>query len=162
MGVANYADTGAVTNWIASLQPYIKSWQVFTCPSAIASAAPYVPNNNNRSSYALNAVVEGRSMAVIPESAETIYCQEQTNTLNLARQLPIKESVVSGVTYYQYWFYAGAHSGTHFDGGNLLYCDGHVKWRKFSTIAAKEFGLNATTTLGVPPSPYNETATARF
>ena len=36
----------------------------------------------------------------------------------------------------------------HFNGRNLLYSDGHVKWRISNKIPAQEFGLKDTTTFG--------------
>ena len=33
----------------------------------------------------------------------------------------------------------------HFDGTNILFCDGHVKWRKHTSISAREYGLNKDT-----------------
>jgi prepilin-type processing-associated H-X9-DG protein len=40
----------------------------------------------------------------------------------------------------------------HFDGGNLLFCDGHVKWRKTTDLKASDFGLTTgpAATVGQP------------
>jgi prepilin-type processing-associated H-X9-DG protein len=39
------------------------------------------------------------------------------------------------------------YNSSHFEGGNLLFADGHAKFRKFRTIRSGEFGL-------VPDEPY--------
>ena len=44
-------------------------------------------------------------------------------------------------TAYQYWQANPNYNGLHFDGGNLLFCDGHVKFRKRDAICASDYGL---------------------
>lgn len=36
-------------------------------------------------------------------------------------------------------------NNSHFEGGNLLFVDGHVKWLKNSSVRAGMFGLGAKT-----------------
>lgn len=43
-----------------------------------------------------------------------------------------------------------AFDSSHFDGSNLLFCDGHVKWRRKDSIAASDFGLTSTSVGPVP------------
>ena len=161
LGIANYAEYGITAgvkhNWIWAVQPYVKTWDIFWCPSMMQTTV-YQPTGNSKCSYALNGVAQGRNLSVITTPAELIYLQEQSVGYHLARQLPYKDPNSSN---YYAWFWSTASSYSHFEGGNLLFCDGHVKWRKLSGIAASEFGLVATTLVGPPPSPYNETATVR-
>ena len=83
----------------------------------------------------------GRSIAVIPATAATVYLQEIAKRVKYSDLYPSP----SGGGVYILWH--NATSGTeiasnmHFDGGNLLFCDGHVKWRKYTSLRSGEFGL---------------------
>lgn len=145
--------TATNQNWIVSIYPYVKSWQLFKCPSAI----PYKrtgggtagnPTGNSNTNYVINGVVAqisttgGRIMPVIPKPSETIMLQEMYNSYSYAL---IRPNRPSGVSYYQYWNYDGTTDpGTndiHFEGGNLAFADGHVKWARQSSICAEAYGL---------------------
>jgi prepilin-type N-terminal cleavage/methylation domain-containing protein/prepilin-type processing-associated H-X9-DG protein len=139
--VFNYADEGANANWIASTQPYIKSWRVFRCPSVKDSGGPF---GNHDSAYMANGVVMARSIAVIPEVSEIIWAQEDQLAYGVSTLRPIPANNSFGQGDYTTYL-VSTYSLNHFDGGNLLFCDGHVKWRKQSSIKATEFGLNSNT-----------------
>ncbi len=150
--VDNFADPTAPHNWYASAYPYIKSWNVFRCPSAM----PYpnvsvAPSGNSDSNYFLNAVIacdpmttNGRMMSAISNPAGVIQMQE--HTLRTLRAAMRPKLYATGYSLYIYWLYDTGYSSIHFNGGNLLYCDGHVKWRKQSTLCASDWGI------ATPPS----------
>jgi len=134
-------------NWIYGIYPYVKSYQIFKCPSSTDNTqfgADYVPNGNNNTNYLLNKVVVNKSVAAIPATAETIWASEDTTSYGTATVRPYYDS---GFGKYTAWV-TGGYDTIHFDGGNLLFCDGHVKWRKQSTICGTEFGLDASTYFG--------------
>ena len=148
--VLDFFATTAAPSVFAATQPYIKSWQVLRCPSATAHSgdgAGYDPVGNNPSlSYEANGVVirnasdgGARSIASIPETASTIMAQEFNEYWAAAFLRPN----YAGGGKYIYWIYGPGYSNSHMDGGNLLFCDGHVKWKKQSQICAVDFGLDA-------------------
>lgn len=144
--VANYSTTNRATpNWINEIQPYIKSWQLFACPSA-AQASNF---DTDDSSYFGNGVVlqRGTALAAITEPAATIMVQEYDERHNYAYLRPSRVGG-SGANkdQFQYWIPAAPYSSVHMDGGNLLFSDGHVKWRKQSSLCAADWGLTDPTT----------------
>lgn len=138
--VVGYAFNNAPMNWITGIYPYTKSWQLFRCPSVTDYAAG-PPSGNNNNSYIVNGVVLGRSVAVIPETAATIWGHEAINAYGIAIVRPVSTNNTD--VNWQYWCY-GTNDTAHFEGANLLFCDGHVKWRRQSTISGTDFGLNDT------------------
>lgn len=158
-------------NWIYEIQPYVKSWQLFRCPSQPNSAvgAPYDPNPakpNDASSYWVNGVVTGRAMSVIAATAETIWAHEAEAAWALAAARPSAVFPATVPKTYEYLF-EGGYNKVHFDGGNLLFCDGHVKWRKQNGIKVSEFGLDTVLATGlvnsgVGPQPSSAKAPSAF
>ena len=142
--VLNYSSPTAPENWIKSIQPYIKSWQLFRCPSVTSFTGDpaYNPSGNSDTAYNANGVVMARSVAIIPNSAEVVWCQEDNVAYGVAalRPTPTTDTLGSSTSTYQYWLQPG-YDLLHFEGGNLLFCDGHVKWRRQSGIKASDFGL---------------------
>lgn len=135
-------------NWIKGLQPYVKSWQLFKCPSVPeytlgGGLNPIKPNDNI--SYTVNGVVIGRPVSVIPTVSTIIWAHELEFSYSCEFVRPkLQTGDVPGVTGdYYYWLYVN-YDVVHFDGANLLFCDGHVKWKKRDVIAATEFGLNSS------------------
>lgn len=135
-------------SWIYRIQPYVKSWQLFACASGRSTTPPPVGDGailNSASNYIGNGVVLNRdpgvgvlSLAAIPEVSNTIFMQEYTDIVNMTFMRPTRFG--DGVNFFL-WLYDGAFSTVHFEGGNLLFCDGHAKWRKTSSICASEFGV---------------------
>ena len=139
--ISDYSNPLALNNWIRSLQPYTKSWELFRCPSAADETvvAANTPIGNSRASYSVNGVVTGRSVAVIPSTSDIIWSQERITVIRHSTVRPCPE-VGPGPGAYQLW-QASTLSGIHFSGGNLLFCDGHVKWKSQMSIASADFGL---------------------
>ena len=151
--VGSYSAANAPVNWIAAIQPYIKSYQLFRCPSAQDSGT--VPVNENTNYYA-NGVMIQRSLAVVPNSAEIIWVQEDQLAYGVATIRPLPSLNTFGPSTYQTWM-VSTYCLNHFDGGNLLFVDGHVKWRKQNGIKATEYGLNST-----QQGPGNSSAVSLF
>ena len=161
---ADYATTTSATashNWVRMTQPYLKSWQIFRCPSSVPSTTQ-PPNGINEISYLASGVVirltdPGDSptftytrplkLSSIQKPSELISVHERNNYGNQALIRPNYGSSANGM---QNWLLSN-DDDVHFDGGNLLYADGHVKWKQLSQICAADFGLNHSS-CGIPSS----------
>jgi len=128
-------------NWGWSVYPYIKSWGVFKCPhyKAVDTRVNIAPTPNSDATYHVNGVVLGvipKSLAQIAVPADIVWAHEDHTRTSRASIRP--QRVQS--TLFQEWnisTYNYFHSG----GGNILWCDGHVKWKHQNRIAARDFGL---------------------
>jgi prepilin-type N-terminal cleavage/methylation domain-containing protein/prepilin-type processing-associated H-X9-DG protein len=155
------ATAGDTTNLLNVLFPYAKSAKIYVCPSA----SPYVddpsctvncqaPTATSSTSYIGNANVIAnlnstgippRSLSSIPNTAEIIVCQERLNSFSVIAMYPRYDKATAA--YIHWHLYNSPSSGLegassiHFDGGNLLFCDGHAKWRKYTSLSSSEFGL---------------------
>jgi prepilin-type N-terminal cleavage/methylation domain-containing protein/prepilin-type processing-associated H-X9-DG protein len=146
--VGPYATT-ATPNWIAQLQPYTKSWQVFLCPSARKYTIPTdgtstasVPVGNSDSNYYANGMLvtpTGRSMAAIESPASIVAVSEAAYSTAFAL---VRPQFFSGTPdYYLYWNYGNVINYNHLNGGNLAFGDGHVKWLLQKNICSVDYGL---------------------
>lgn len=169
--------TATTMTWIGAIYPYVKSWQLFKCPSTddyvrVPAAAPGVGGNptvNSNTGYVANGLViqssntGGRPMAVIPNPSQIVMLQELFFSYSYALIRPNRDAATS---YYIYWNYVGGSdpgmNNLHFDGGNQAFADGHVKWRKQSAICASDYGLQALAASNNcgPAIPNNARATA--
>ena len=141
----NFMDAGE--NTFRSTQPYLKSTQLLVCPSAVDSTAVgYVPTATSKTPYAVNGVLAGRAMSVVPNSSEIVQLHELGTNY---RALFLRPFACTGG--YESWHYNDGtkevYNVLHFDGGNLLFADGHAKWRKMSALTAGDYGLTPANTL---------------
>ena len=148
--------------WMDVLQPYIKSTQIFTCPSASGNQYDYTPRTANRwGSYAINSVYwgnvplskqgpanQGMSIANIQATATTVICMDSNSSFQLAWDLPANDpaslNVLSGTKCLSKNGSgctdindAGGVLERHLETSNLLFCDGHVKSMKLDALMAK-------------------------
>lgn len=166
----SYTLAGAEFTWDKAMEPYLKSRQLFVCPSCDN------PNNyvgGDLVDYWYNVLASGRSDAEFNAPASTVifgdsirqlavgnyslggagwgaisvplYGASQSTTLTLATLLVTGSSGASN----------GAHR--HLTGCNIAFADGHVKWQKgvsdtSGTLAAVYSGANTTTTTGGRPT----------
>ena len=166
-GWYNSSRPGATSNWLAELYPYTKSIDVFVCPSSQpnvnqsgCSADCIAPTATSKTSYFGNAVVimnqydqngvdlgltvKSRHLSIFPRPAEIAFAQEGLGSYNVALMYPRLESGGAGIRYHRWHQYSGGQesfSNRHFDGGNLIFCDGHAKWRKYAGLKDDYFGL---------------------
>ncbi|PQV62490.1 prepilin-type N-terminal cleavage/methylation domain-containing protein [Abditibacterium utsteinense] len=157
LGIAQYTqdydekylkqDVSATTGYHFAhiLQPYIKSKQLFTCPSAAGSIEDpqtftYADNKDHQwgfnstefgnytGSYGMNSVAEGTSLA------------EFQSTSTTALFFDAAHPQVGSVTEFGKMY----NSNRHFEGYSVCYVDGHVKFLKRSTAESPDpkVGLN--------------------
>ena len=110
-----------------------------------------IPTGNSDTNYAANGVVSHSgsvsfppfaplAMAAIPNTASIIMVQE---SLLRTADASVRPNPRFGAPNQFDNVLNVGNSQLHFDGGNLLFADGHAKWRKRSSLTAREFGLNS-------------------
>jgi prepilin-type N-terminal cleavage/methylation domain-containing protein/prepilin-type processing-associated H-X9-DG protein len=131
----------APANWCQAVFPYVKSRQVYVCPSAGKETWPgaggiYIPTKDGAVSYMGNAVVMGRPLAAVPNPAEIIFLREHGVSVGTS---VLRPAVQGAGTYSQvnHPEYDALHSG----GATKLFCDGHAKWGRKDALHSGEFGL---------------------
>ena len=120
--VADHEGTPPAYPWFAPLQPYIKSEQVFRCPSL--SETFTAPATKPSSDYIINGFFShGSHQAQFGQTAQQIMIAER------------KEG--EEVLDYHPWASDGGPEwdnigqDRHLEGANYLFADGHVKWLKW-------------------------------
>jgi prepilin-type N-terminal cleavage/methylation domain-containing protein/prepilin-type processing-associated H-X9-DG protein len=121
----------------SSLQPYIKNVQLFVCPSDSKGSTQgnsYAANSCVFYSTATNSLRAGKSLAAFDETARWMLLAEETNTGALA----------TGSTDDAYLTVGNDISTRHFDGSNLGFMDGHVKFYRRDRIYADGYQIGGT------------------
>jgi prepilin-type processing-associated H-X9-DG protein/prepilin-type N-terminal cleavage/methylation domain-containing protein len=130
--------------WADALQPYIKSTQLFKCPSDTQTFSEN-PTANGYTSYIYNVALAranggataadrvGASLSQLENSVLTVSTFETNGAGTATTNPPTARSSSRG----------GAATGTlstahfaaqrHLEGSNFLFADGHVKWLKGET-----------------------------
>ena len=149
----NGAASTVVRNWQRDIYPYLKNLQIYLCPnttprSSFSTGSAYAESNvagAGNGSYFLNGIVSTKSMAAIPTPADIIFAQEYKFKTRVGQ---VRPCLVTGQTniYYQFNhpFYDVQHAGGPTGGANLLYCDGHAKFKKKTAIMFKDFGADTS------------------
>lgn len=141
---ANYVDptlplgaNGTNVNWWRfPLQPYVKNWQVFLCPSATrydASSSTVQLINH----YGFNSQLFTKSMAVVNAPANTVLIGDSLHWVgDLYNGMCFAYAAPSG-------WYDVSQAANQIDartrhqlGSNIGFADGHVKWMKGQAIAS--------------------------
>lgn len=110
---------GQVANpyWPARIYPYIKSVQLFNCPSSTVKWAGD-PTGTFAITYGANddLLWDGEMQDSMEKASETLLVADTAGIYSYS----------VGRT----WDANRYVSDRHLDGGNILFCDGHVKWKK--------------------------------
>ena len=151
--------------WARDIQPYIKNLGIFKCPqakprSSDGACVNAVAGTNpvggicevqgadaaqaGNGSYLLNGIPAGRSLAVIPAPADIIFAHEVRNFFRAAQEKPRMVLSTGLYTGFTSQYYDSTHNG----GANLLFCDGHAKFQRRSSIRFTQFGAKAGTGAG--------------
>ena len=178
----DFNNPASPANALRDIEPYAKNTQIFQCPSSTVlppgSTNPNAPTTFSSTNYMGNGVLftvasanlcVGRSVAVIPDTSQIVFLHEFMYCADAFQFRPLnwKSLVFSQASAYSYWhFWDGTkeeYDNVHFQGGNILFCDGHVKWRGYQSLRSSDFGLtpdnpwsnvndgtNITTGTGVP------------
>ena len=154
--------------WMDAIYPYVKSEQLFVCPSdSINTVYHYYQNeagsNYDFGSYAMNVAYwdpdpsnvyqspYAKSLATLDDPSGTIYATEYWDSPSSGGSGTIvaPEIAWKSVTSGQSLIYQTTHGGIpsfgrvlarHLDTVNVLFTDGHVKNQKISQLAHKGSG----------------------
>lgn len=136
--------------WQVALMPYVKSTQLFVCPSATylaptACGTGYDPTvvsttGLGSGSYGYNYYYLGSSvgvsLAAISTPAETVILTEASDLLGSGIIYPPSlwntAHTISCNPAVQH--YGDQRGQWHFDGSNVTFVDGHVKWMKWDAL----------------------------
>src|SRR5205823_4219207 len=128
--VPDFTSPAAPANFLGALVPYIKSKPIFNCPSAPwTKTASLMPNAENSSNYMGNGVIMGRPLAVTPNPADIVYLQEVGALERLAWLRPVCDAKGNCVAWCDWEVGRHWYTNLHFGGGNLIFADGHAKYR---------------------------------
>jgi prepilin-type N-terminal cleavage/methylation domain-containing protein/prepilin-type processing-associated H-X9-DG protein len=134
--------------WPWFISPYIKSYNAYSCPSARPYRTAVDIYNNSR------ALTEGVLVDYLPNGEVIILNDQQAKVTNLASITKPSETIVLAERETDYGFALTFISNTpsswgrigYFhskdEGTNVLWCDGHVKWKKKGTITALDIQIN--------------------
>ena len=152
----NPAAPGWENNALYQIAQYVQgsqkaSTRIYLCSMALPGTGILVVNNPTAlsgTSYMPNAVVMEQKMASIKSPSRLIFIQESTVQISFCALRPAAAPDFGGTPgTYTYWhdnLSTGTelYSSTHFQGGNLLFCDGHVEFRQRTKLRSGDFGLS--------------------
>lgn len=137
---ASYGTTtyGHYETWMDLIQPYVKSTQLFACPSADRTSDPSYGYNMvfggfGSDAYWYNKGVGYTAYTPLIESevqrpSEVMMFMDSNKADGANRASPN-----SAIDYYE--------RVPHLDGGNQAYVDGHVKWQPRAKISVVDTGI---------------------
>ena len=132
--------------WVDVLQPYMKSVQIFRCPSTTKNTTPGDPAGRpavggGNMSYGAASNTSAATYAFTFDSSMAPSSLPQfTNT---AETILVGDRADQPVSTYAYGYFlnpggnAGVAPGSHhLEGGNVAFVDGHVKWLRPEKVNA--------------------------
>jgi prepilin-type N-terminal cleavage/methylation domain-containing protein/prepilin-type processing-associated H-X9-DG protein len=162
MAVAGDSAIGATGGWMyyspkevfdpskGSIFPYIKSSQIFICPSDTKGAT-------NGNSYAINScILQEGSTKGVPDArpAKSLAAFEDTTKWMLFGEegAPTDNSSTTddGFLLMSAGTTSNDFTARHLEGSNLAFLDGHVKWFKVSKIKADGYQIGGTASVFTP------------
>ena len=162
--------------WYQIIYPYTKSVQLYRCPSGQSTGYGYAGNYGTNANILTNGTNASMAMAAV-ESPSTAYLAFDSGPYTLS------VSYIKSPSGY-YWYLPGSQKytgcpvvgcgptyditagfnqsdfssdGRHFDGNNVIFADGHVKWTKTATMWAEAKKYTSSSSGGAQSAwnPYN-------
>ena len=136
-------------NFLKSILPYASA-KVLVCPSVnfATPVLPDLPTSQSDTTYLGNAMVMGKKSSFIPKPANLIVLQECSFRISVCALRPWLwvaplDNTEAAYTYWHDNLNLGyeIYSSSHSRGGNELFADGHILYRKGNSILSGEFGL---------------------
>jgi len=153
--ITDFANFTARNNWIRGIQPYVKSYQIFRCPSAIAATGSSAPSGDSDTNYVANCIVLPfvnntifpRSLASTPEPSMLVAVQEMKHRYNQMVVKPAYSGAGPLFTQFTADSSPDRDNRAHFEGMNRLFVDGHVKYTNEKRLCARDYGLDSSNCL---------------
>lgn len=145
--------------WMELMDPYVKSKQLFYCPSSFDRDRDYpsaynysangriIPQNDYPeeiismasiiSPASTYAITEGGSYQVYPKMAREQYSSNWV-LAGIGKGGGSCDSGVSAIAFQE------CETPRHFDGNNVIFADGHAKWLKVSVMVAESKKCTST------------------
>jgi prepilin-type N-terminal cleavage/methylation domain-containing protein/prepilin-type processing-associated H-X9-DG protein len=118
-----------VVGWAGAIQPYVKSEQLFRCPSSLTSPTndPALPIRliGSFTDYFYNYNLNQTSQAQLEYSSNVVMNGDS-----------------NGGAADKYLQNSDSGARRHLDGGNFSFADGHVKWSTFGKILSGSVAAN--------------------
>lgn len=155
-----YANTGGIStptldpvngmafspfSWVTRIKPYVKTNQIYQCPSSIASTGnqPSTPASELLSYWGAGAMFAQPGTGFLPTSISSL--KEPSTTVHIYDDLDVAKR---DTRVFRPWSNSASYNGslasfnattpprkaTHMDGINVLYADGHVKGQKLAVL----------------------------
>ena len=118
--------------WGDAVRPYVKSWQIYQCPSVEDKRA------EQSTDYYMNARLRGVKLNALQDDSLTILAGEGKSGQPL-------NAVLSALP--TSWLKSPSPALRHLDGSNYLFADWHVKWLRPEKITLQPAGKNLPTFL---------------
>jgi prepilin-type N-terminal cleavage/methylation domain-containing protein/prepilin-type processing-associated H-X9-DG protein len=147
-----FGKPNAQLSFLSAVIPYVKTRPIFKCPSSVAQSSVGYPKSEDCTDYESctnlhgNAVVMGRSLAAMPNPSEIVYLDENRFHGHTAWLRPALVDVKK--QFYSYWHFDGGlpkgveqYCNVHMGGANLVYVDGHAKYKTYKQLRSADFGL---------------------
>jgi prepilin-type N-terminal cleavage/methylation domain-containing protein/prepilin-type processing-associated H-X9-DG protein len=141
--IESYEDGPLYHNWVDFLQPYIKDYQVFFCPSISHDVPlPWVPDEVGRTAYWTNAYLHRFYPRAWPAGAgfqptkwsrlrypstTVAFCEGDVSYGHRAWTINPTNPECGWIRYYDEKYWANTDN-RHSGGGNYPFVDGHQKW----------------------------------
>lgn len=131
--------TGKHVSWMDAIYPYVKSVQLFVCPSnKFSESTPSYGYSDALSGYGTASYNNGSGTFGIPIGIASVV---RSSEVIMAMEYRMSRSVSANPIDYGNYARSAGWMGTadppyyqfitpHFEGGNVAYADGHVKWVK--------------------------------
>jgi prepilin-type N-terminal cleavage/methylation domain-containing protein/prepilin-type processing-associated H-X9-DG protein len=122
--------------WLGKLEPYVKNWEVFNCPS---SSLFRTPKDWNLYEYGCNSCVLAGLRIFKGQSAwddQNTVCRNMTGPLTLAEAAePARIPIITDTAFFPnvglWHFYCWSHANRVHTGGVVLaFLDGHAQWQR--------------------------------
>jgi prepilin-type N-terminal cleavage/methylation domain-containing protein/prepilin-type processing-associated H-X9-DG protein len=120
------SDPGQVANgqgnyitWADFTNPYVKSWKLYECPSAIAKDVM---------SYGYSSEISGGAVYDPVENAISLSTLTKPSEVVMLLDYNIVYGVFANAYQPTYWGWMMAATTLHSGGANVAFADGHVKW----------------------------------
>ena len=149
----NISPTDHWQTWMDLIYPYVKSTQIFVCPSA--------QKDDTAPSYGYNTAFSGKGSDWYNYNKVSPYTDHYVSEAEINRPAEVVLFVDYNSVYSPRVSAHSMHSALtstelspHLDGGNRAYADGHVKWQSKATMYVPSTDSGACTAAATTAASY--------